>query len=113
MFAFFSKEKATKKPIVSFDMVYQRTSKALGVSYTAVHRIMNGKGPCKSNRPKERAKILDDFDHWRGSVFDIYFTEFGAALTTALPILFQCCYRYCDSDSRNLWAVMKAEGLAL
>jgi hypothetical protein len=39
LFAFFSKEKATKKPIVSFDMVYQRTSKALGVSYTAVHRI--------------------------------------------------------------------------
>jgi hypothetical protein len=24
---------------------------------------MNGKSPCKSNRPKERAKILDDFDH--------------------------------------------------
>jgi hypothetical protein len=36
---FFSKEKATKKPIVSFDRVYQRTSKALGVSYTSVHRI--------------------------------------------------------------------------
>jgi hypothetical protein len=35
----------------------------LGVSYTSVHRIMNGKRPCKSNRPKERAKILDDFDH--------------------------------------------------
>ena len=33
---------------------------ALGVSYTSVHRIMNGK---KSNRPKERAKILNDFDH--------------------------------------------------
>ena len=63
LFAFFSKEKATKKPIVSFDRVYQRTSKALGVSYTSVHRIMNGKRPCKSNRPKERAKILDDFDH--------------------------------------------------
>jgi hypothetical protein len=29
LFAFFSKEKATKKPIVSFDRVYQRTSKAL------------------------------------------------------------------------------------
>jgi hypothetical protein len=29
----------------------------------SVHRIMNGKRPCKSNRPKERAKILDDFDH--------------------------------------------------
>jgi hypothetical protein len=42
---------------------YQRTSKALGVSYTSVHRIMNDKRPCKSNRPKERAKILDDFDH--------------------------------------------------
>ena len=63
MFAFFSKEKATKKSIVSFDRVYQKTSKALGVSYTSVHRIMNGKSPCKSNRPKERAKILDDFDH--------------------------------------------------
>jgi hypothetical protein len=25
--------------------------------------IMNGKRPCKSNRPKERAKMLDDFDH--------------------------------------------------
>jgi hypothetical protein len=35
------KEKATKKQIVSFDRVYQRTSKALGVSYTSVHRIMN------------------------------------------------------------------------
>jgi hypothetical protein len=34
LYAFFSKEKATKKPIVSFDMVYQRTSKALDVSYT-------------------------------------------------------------------------------
>ena len=59
LFAFFSKEKATKKTIVSFDRVYQKTSKALGVSYTSVHCIMNG----KSNRPKERAKILDDFDH--------------------------------------------------
>jgi hypothetical protein len=50
LFAFFSKEKATKKPIVSFDRVYQRTSKALGVFYTSVHRIMNDKRPCKSNR---------------------------------------------------------------
>ena len=60
--AFLSKEKATKKPLVSFHRVYQKTSKALGVSYTSVHRIMNGKRPCKSNRPKERANILDDFD---------------------------------------------------
>ena len=44
-------------------IVYQKTSKALGVSYTSVHRIMNGKRPCKSNRPKERAEFFDDFDH--------------------------------------------------
>jgi hypothetical protein len=50
---------------------------------------------------------------WRKSVFDIYFTEFDTALTTSLPILFQYCYKYCYSDSRNLWAVMKAGGLAL
>jgi hypothetical protein len=43
----------------------------------------------------------------------IIFTEFGTALTTILPILFQYCYKYCYSDSRNLWAVMKAGGLAL
>ena len=40
-------------------------------------------------------------------------TEFGTALTTILPILFQYCYTYCYSDNRNLWAVMKAGGLAL
>jgi hypothetical protein len=33
------------------------------VSSTSVHRIMNGKRPSKSNRPKESAKILDDFEH--------------------------------------------------
>ena len=43
LFAFFSKEKAKKKQIVSFDRVYQNTYKALGVSYTSMHRIMNGK----------------------------------------------------------------------
>ena len=35
----------------------------------------------------------------RKSVFDIYFTEFGIALTTILPILFQYCYKYCYSDN--------------
>ena len=44
--------------------------------------------------------------------FDICFTGFGPALTTILPILFQYCDKYCYSDSRNLWAVMKAGGLA-
>ena len=54
-----------KKPIVSFDRVHQKTSKALDVSYTSVHRIMNGRcqRPCNSNRPKERGNTLDDFDH--------------------------------------------------
>jgi hypothetical protein len=60
---FFSKDKATKKPFVSCDRVYQRTSKSLGVSYTSVHRIMNDKRSCKSNRPNVRAKLLVDFDH--------------------------------------------------
>ena len=55
LFAFYSKEKATKKPVVSFDRVYQKTYKALGVSYTSVHRIMNGKRPCKSNRPQRKS----------------------------------------------------------
>ena len=50
---------------------------------------------------------------WRKNIFDIYVTEYGTALTTILPILFQYCYKYCYSDSRNLWAVIKAGGLAL
>jgi hypothetical protein len=49
----------------------------------------------------------------RKNIFDIYVTEYGTALTTILPILFQYCYKYCYSDSRNLWVVMKAGGLAL
>jgi hypothetical protein len=32
---------------------------------------------------------------WRNSVFDIYFTEFCAVLTTVLPALFKYCYKYC------------------
>ena len=76
---FFSKENATKKPIVSFDRVYQKTSKALGVSYTSVHRIMNG----KSNRPKERAKILDDFDHCliKRSIHGLYSRKIAATVS--------------------------------
>ena len=30
---------------------------------------------------------------WRKSVFDIYFTEFGAALKTVLPVLSKYCYK--------------------
>ena len=36
-------------------------------------------------------------------------TEFSTALMTIFPILFQYCYKYCHSDSRN---VMKAGGVA-
>ena len=50
---------------------------------------------------------------WRKIVFDIYFTVFDTALITILHIVFQYCYKYCYGDSRNLWAVMKAGGLAL
>ena len=38
--------------------IKRHLSKALGVSYTSVHRIMNDKRPCKSNRPKERADFF-------------------------------------------------------
>ena len=50
---------------------------------------------------------------WRKIAFDICFIGFGTALTTILSILFQFCYKYCYSDIRNLWAVMKAGGLTL
>ena len=35
-------------------------------------------------------------------LFDIYFTEFGADLTTVLPVLFKYCCKYCYSDNRKL-----------
>ena len=67
----------------------------------------------KMYKDKEVNKNVNIFflSMWR--IFDIYFTEFGTAFTTILPSLFQHCYKYCYSDSRNRWAVMKAGGLAL
>jgi hypothetical protein len=41
-----------------------------------------------------------------------FLSEFALFLE-GFHILFQYCYKYCYSDSRNLWAVMKAGGLAL
>jgi hypothetical protein len=67
----------------------------------------------KDKEVNKNVKNICFINVWRKSVFDIYFTEFGTALTTILPILFQYCYKYCYSDSRNLWVVMKAGGLAL
>jgi hypothetical protein len=52
--------------------------------------------------------LLMEMVHDRCSIL---LTEFSTALTI-LPILFQYYYKYCYSDSRNLWAVMKAGGLA-
>jgi hypothetical protein len=67
----------------------------------------------KDKEVNKNVKNIFFINVWRKIVFDIYFTELVVALTTILPILFQYCYKYCYSDSRNLWAVMKAGGLAL
>ena len=67
----------------------------------------------KMYKDKVDIKNVKNINVWRKSVFDIYFTEFGAVLTKVLPVLFKYCYKYCYSDSRKLWAVMKAGGLAL
>jgi hypothetical protein len=67
----------------------------------------------KMYKDKVDNKNVKNINVWRKSVFDIYFTEFGAVLTTVLPVLFKYCYKYCYSDSPKLWAVMKAGGLAL
>jgi hypothetical protein len=70
----------------------------------------------KMYKDKVSTKISNIFffmNVWRKSGFDIYFTEFGADLTTVLPVLFKYCCKYCYSDSRKLWVVMKGGGLAL
>ena len=63
----------------------------------------------KDKEVNKNVKNIFFIDVWRKIVFDICFTGFCSALTTILPILFQYCYKYCYSDSRNLWAVMKRE----
>jgi hypothetical protein len=67
----------------------------------------------KDKEVKKKCEKYFFINVWRNSVFDIYFTEFGTASTIILPILFQYCYKYCYSDNRNLWVVMKSGGLAL
>ena len=42
----------------------------------------------KMYKDKEVKKNVKNINVWRKSVFDIYFTEYGTALTTILPILF-------------------------
>jgi hypothetical protein len=41
---------------------------------------------------------------WRKNIFDIHFTEFGAVMTTVLPVLFKYCYKGCLID----WLVFNA-----
>jgi hypothetical protein len=67
----------------------------------------------KDKEIKKNVKNIFFINVWRKSIFDIYFTEYGTALTTILPILFLPVFKYCYSDSRNLWTVMRAGGLAL
>ena len=67
----------------------------------------------KDKEVNKNVKNIFFINVWRKSVFDIYFTEFGTALTTILAILFQYCYKYCYSDSQSLWVVMIAGSLAL
>ena len=47
-------------------------------------------------KDKEVKNVKDIFfvNVRRKNIFDIYVTEFGTALTTSLPILFQYCYTY-------------------
>ena len=35
-------------------------------------------------------------------MFLTFTSEFGAVMTTVLPVLFKYCYKYCYSDSRKL-----------
>jgi hypothetical protein len=124
LFAFDSKEKATKKPIVSFNRVYQKTSKALGVSYTSVHRIkwkwivynrfcrdgiyfdkilVSGYKLFKISQTfypfYKICSILFQWHllHWIWYCFDDCFTYF-------VPV-----FKYCYSGSQKLWTVMRAE----
>ena len=48
----------------------KRTCKAAGISYSSLNRLVNGKSPPESNRPKERNKILDDFDRCVHSMYN-------------------------------------------
>ena len=56
LFKFFQLEKARGRSLYSPDNLIKRT-------YSSVYRVVNGKSPPESNRPKERKKTLDDFDH--------------------------------------------------
>jgi hypothetical protein len=46
--------------------------------------------------------IMVDIEITPDYVVTFFFTEFGAAFTTVLPVLFKYCYKFCYSDNRKL-----------
>ena len=58
LFKFFQLEKARGRPFYSPDNLIKRTCKAAGISYSFVYRVVNGKSPPESNRPKERKLLM-------------------------------------------------------
>ena len=71
LFKFFQLEKARGRPFYSPDNLIKRTCKAAGISYSSVYRVVNGKSPPESNRPKERKKTLDDLTVIKRTVHSI------------------------------------------
>jgi hypothetical protein len=57
---------------------------------------MNGKRPCKSNRPKERAKILDDFDHCviKRTIHGLYSRKIAPTVSIIHKVLNSACRRW-------------------
>ena len=58
LFKFFQLEKTRGRPFYSPDNLIKRTCKAAGISYSSVYRVVNGKSPPESNRPKERKLLM-------------------------------------------------------
>ena len=66
----------------------------------------------KDKEVKKNVKNIVLINVWRKSVFDIYihciWYCFDNYFTCFVPV-----FKYCYSDSRSLWTVMRAGGLAL
>jgi hypothetical protein len=58
LFKIFQLENVRGRPLYSPDNLIKGAYKAADISYSSVYRVVNGKSPPKSNRPKERKKIL-------------------------------------------------------
>ena len=61
--------------------------------FLAKHATLRNKSKdwlaCKQDNVNKNVKNIFFINVWRKSVFDIYFTEFGADLTTVLPVFVQ------------------------